>query len=88
MYRRERVPCHELGDFMKEILHNMARRLLIEHCLETGIDCSGTYSKKDGRGFSYVLCADPHSRPDIDPRFPSVARITFHKNSAPTYGWN
>lgn len=72
---------------MNQILLNLANRMLIDYCLEQGINCSGTYCVKDGRGFSYSLCADPHSRKDVDPRFPAVARITFHKHQAPTFGW-
>ena len=72
---------------MEQILKNMANRLLIEHCREREIDCSGTYCAKDGRGFSYVLNIDPHSRKGVDPRFPAIARITFHKNGVPTFGW-
>jgi len=53
---------------MEQILKNMANLLLIEHCRERKIDCSGTYCAKDGRGFSYVLNIDPHSRKGVDPR--------------------
>jgi len=72
---------------MEQVLRNMANHSLIEYCREQGIDCSGTYCTKDGRGFSYVLNIDPSVRKDIDPRWPSIARITFHKNAVPTFGF-
>lgn len=68
---------------MNEILLNMANHLLIEYCKERGIDCSGTYCRKDGRGFSYTL---RYKQPDHWPVL-DCARITFHKSSVPTYGW-
>lgn len=68
---------------MKQILLNMANHLLIEFCKQQGIDCSGTYCVKDGRGFSYVLNKE---KPE-DIRWSAIARITFHKSQVPTYGW-
>lgn len=63
---------------MKEILLNMANHLLIQFCKDYGIECSGTYVKKDGRGFTYSL-RDNATGQKI------VARITFHKSQVPTY---
>lgn len=64
---------------MQQILLNMANHLLIEYCLTLSIDCSDTRCIKDGRGFSYSLLRNTNGH--------SVARITFHKNQVPTYGW-
>lgn len=66
---------------MKEILHNMANHLLVEYCRGNEIDCSDTRCVKDGRGFSYQLL-----RNGFVSTVP-VARVTFHKSQAPTYGW-
>ena len=66
---------------MEQILQNMANYLLIEYCRTQHIDCAGTICVKDGRGFSYILRATKDARG-------TIARITFHKNQVPTYGWN
>lgn len=63
---------------MKEILFNMANHLLIQFCLDNGIDCSDTYPMKDGRGFSYSLRDGATGQHKI-------AIVTFHKMQVPTY---
>lgn len=68
---------------MNEILLNTALWMLNDYCEERGISQAGTRCVKDGRGFSFVLRKE---RPD-DPRWPDIARITFHKNRRPSFGW-
>lgn len=68
---------------MEQVLKNLANQMLIEYCKAKSIDCSGTYCTKDGRGFSFTL---RKQKPE-DIRWPDIARITFHKNQTPTYGW-
>lgn len=66
---------------MQVILQNLALWLLIDFCKANGIDCAGTYIKKDGRGFTYSL-RDQATGTRI------IAQVTFHKNSVPTYAFN
>lgn len=68
---------------MNQILLNMANRLLLDFCRDSQIDCSGTRCVKDGRGFAFVL----RQENPADARWPDIARITFHKNQHPTFGW-
>lgn len=65
---------------MKEILLNMANHLLLEFCIENNIDRGpqGTYTVKDGRGFSYKLVDQTTGQR-------MFARITFHKSKVPTF---
>lgn len=63
---------------MEQILKNMANILLIEFCRANGIDCSGTYTKKNGRGFTYSLRDSATGQVE-------VAQITFHKSRVPSY---
>lgn len=63
---------------MNQILMNMALFMLTQFCVENGTDCSGTYIKKDGRGFTYSLR-------DQETGTRRIAAITFHKSKVPTY---
>lgn len=63
---------------MKEILQNIALFMLIDFCKDNDIDCSGTYLRKDGRGFTYSLR-------DQETETRRIASITFHKSQVPTY---
>lgn len=68
---------------MNEILLNLAHLMLLNYCREHNINTSGTYCRKQCRGFSYLLWKND---PD-DPHCPAIARVTFHKNKMPTFGW-
>ena len=71
---------------MNEILLNTALWMLNDYCKENGIDCSGTYCVKLGRGFTYALRVDPYSRviDNLEPVI-NIATITFHKSQRPTF---
>ena len=64
---------------MKQILQNIAHIMLLRHCLDNGIDCSGTYCVKNGRGYTYSLRDNQTGQKEI-------ARISFHKNKMWTLG--
>lgn len=62
---------------MQDVLRNLANRELLGFCKENGIDPSGTYAAKDGRGFKYSLFYQ-----NTDER---LASVTFTKNSVPQF---
>lgn len=66
---------------MQQILLNMANNLLVEFCVTNGLDCSGTYIVKNGRGFTYSLRDNATGQREI-------AAITFHKSQVPTFRYN
>lgn len=63
---------------MNQILANMALMMLTEFCVANNINCSGTYVKKEGRGFTYSLR-------DQETGQRQIASITFHKSQVPTF---
>ena len=65
---------------MKEILYNMALIHVINKCKENNIDCSNTRLIKENRKFAYQLVNNDSNK--------CVLRITLHKNSVPSYGFN
>lgn len=65
---------------MQDVLLNLANREMLEFCKENGIDPSGTYPEKMGRGFRYRLVQE--NQPLTTVPFISV---TFSKNSVPTF---
>lgn len=62
---------------MLGILLNIANFMLIDYCIETGIDCSGTYCYKMGRGFKFGLRAEQTGE--------TIATVIFTKNSRPIF---
>ena len=62
---------------MKQILLNLAMIDLIAFCKENNIDCSGTHTVKNGRGFNYSLCDEKTGK--------AIVTVCFHKNSVPTH---
>lgn len=65
---------------MEQVLRNIANRLLLEFCIKNNIDrgTQGTYTVKDGRGFSYKLVDQTTGQR-------TFARVTFHKSQVPTF---
>jgi hypothetical protein len=66
---------------MNQVLQNMALFMLNDFCTANDINLSGTFVQKNGRGFVYSLRKT--DKPDWE-----IARITFHKNRQPTFGWS
>ena len=65
---------------MNEILQNLANIHLLNFCKENKIDCSGTYTVKNGRGFKYNMVQEKSGE--------TVATVIFHKNATATYSIN
>jgi hypothetical protein len=65
---------------MKQILENLALIHLTNFGKEHGIDISGTYLVKNGRGFKYDLCKTETGV--------AIITVTFHKSSVPSYSIN
>lgn len=66
---------------MEQILRNMALIQLNEFCTKHGIDQSGTYIVKNGRGFTYSLRDQQTDQNEI-------AAIMFHKSQVPTFRYS
>jgi hypothetical protein len=66
---------------MKAILLNLAMIELGKFCRENNINCSGTYTVKAGRGFTYNY-VDQATGQII------IASVTFHKSQVPTFTYN
>lgn len=62
---------------MKDILYNLALSDTTNFCIHNGIDCSGSYLVKDGRGFTYNLVRYSDNK--------TLVTVTFHKAQVPTH---
>lgn len=68
------------GEYMREILENIALILLNEYGIKNNIDISGTHLAKNGRGFMWSLCNNITGK--------TILTVSFHKSSVPTYSIN
>jgi len=62
---------------MKQILQNLAHIDLLTFCKAQGIDPSGSYAVKNGRGFKYSLVRETDGK--------AFVTVTFHKHQTPTH---
>lgn len=62
---------------MKDILLNIANRELLAFCKENGVDPSGTYAEKAGRGYKYNLIKQSTGQ--------MLVSVTFTKNNTPDF---
>lgn len=63
---------------MNAILQNLALIHLNSFCIEHGVNISGTFCRKEGRGFTYALVRQSDATAIL-------ATVTFHKMQVPTY---
>lgn len=64
---------------MKDILQTQANLQLLDFCIQSGIDPSGSYVKKIGRGFTYGLAQESDGKVFV--------QITFKKRAVPEFWW-
>jgi hypothetical protein len=65
---------------MKQILLTIANFMLIDFCNKHKIDCSGSYIRKNGRGFKYELIREKTGK--------QIVGIEFRKSARPFYSYN